>query len=138
MSRKVLIAIRTGAGVTYGRVVKATEMMDIQDFAHGHIERVVRDKLMRNATLAESAGFNYTLPGGMVVSIGEGHAIDVQGRSYDTLPAGTATQITIPAAHVSLPRIDLIFATLVADQDEEPGALPFRRLLSTSESGRWR
>ena len=135
MSRKVLVATREEAGVTYGRVVKATEMMNIQDFAHTHVEHVVRDKLMRNATQAESAGFNYTLPGGMVVSIGEGHALDVQGRSFDTLPDGAATPITIPAAHVSLARIDLIFATLVADQDEEPGALPFRRLLSTSELG---
>ena len=133
MSRKALVAIRTDAGVTYGRVVKATEMMDIQDFAHSHVEHVVRDKLMRNATQAESAGFNYTLPGGMIVSVGEGHAIDVQGRSFDTLPAGVAAPVTISAAHVSLPRIDLIFATLIADQDEEPSALPFRRLLSTSE-----
>ncbi|MET0623111.1 MAG: hypothetical protein ABW250_09050 [Pyrinomonadaceae bacterium] len=133
MSRKVLIVTREAAGVIYGRVVKATEQMLMQDFAHSHIERVVRDKLMRNAAQAEVAGFNYTLPGGMGVSVGEGHAIDVTGRSFDTLPSGAASVVTMTNAHGSLPRIDLIYATLVADSDREETALPFRQQLTQSE-----
>ena len=56
MSRKVLVATREEAGVTYGRVVKATEMMNIQDFAHTHVEHVVRDKLMRCRPCPPTAG----------------------------------------------------------------------------------
>jgi hypothetical protein len=132
MSRKVLIQTRVVAGVTYGRVVKATEQMSIQDFAHEHIEMVTRDLLMKGGATALVSGFDFTLTTGLGISLAEGHAVDLQGRSFQTLPTGQ-TVVSVPAAHASLPRIDLIFATLVADQDAENAPLSFRRLLTEAE-----
>jgi hypothetical protein len=131
--RKVLILNRVEGGVTYGRVVKTTEHMDMQTYAHEHVDKVTRDKLMRNATFAEVTGFVAALTTGLGMSIAEGHAIDVQGRSFQTLPTGQATAVVMPPAHASLPRIDLVYASLVVDQDTANLDLPFRRLRTTAE-----
>lgn len=134
MSRKVLILNRVEGSVTYGRVVKTTEHMAMQDYAHEHVEMVVRDKLMRNATATEVTGFALTLTAGTLgFSIAEGHVIDVLGRSFNTLPPGQATALAVPQAHASLPRIDLVYASLAADQDAVNADLPFRRLRTTVE-----
>nr|MBA3240861.1 hypothetical protein [Acidobacteriota bacterium] len=65
MSRKVFIQHYVDGGIEYGRVVKPTEMMDIQNFAHEHTEMVTRDLLMKNAPAPQVSGFGYTLAGGM-------------------------------------------------------------------------
>lgn len=133
MSRKTLILTQERAGYTLGRVVKATEMMSIQDYAHDHIEKVVRDLLMAGGANALTAGFDYTLTSGLGLSIGEGHAIDLAGHSFNTYPAGQPSLVASPQAHPSLPRIDLVYATLVTDQDTDDAPTPYRRLLSESE-----
>src|SRR3712207_7087107 len=63
-----LFRSRTEGGVTYGRVVKASEHMAMQEYAHEHVEAVTRDKLMRNATAAEVAGFAAALTTGLGLS----------------------------------------------------------------------
>jgi hypothetical protein len=134
MSRKVLILNRVEGSVTYGRVVKTTEHMAMQDYAHEHIEMIVRDKLMRNATAAEVTGFALTLTAGTLgFSIAEGHVVDLLGRSFNTLPPGQASALAVPQAHASLPRIDLVYASLAADQDAVNADLPHRRLRTTIE-----
>jgi len=134
MSRKVFIQHYVdGGGIEYGRVVKPSEMMDIQNFAHEHTEMVTRDLLMKNAPAPQVSGFGYTLAGGMNLTIASGHAVDALGRSFETLPTGQAAGIVIPAAHASQPRIDLVYAALSADQNAENAPLPHRRLLTSLE-----
>ena len=133
MSRSALVLQRVEAGVTYGRVVKTTEINDLQKFAHEHVEVVARDKLMRNAAAAEVTGFGMTLTTGLGFSIAEGHVLDTLGRSFNTYPTGQAAAVLLAGAHASLPRIDLVYATLVVDQDAEALDMPYRRLLSPAE-----
>lgn len=133
MSRKVLVLTVEEGGVKFGRVVKASELMDMQDFSHEHIEVVTRDLLMRNAPTAMVAGFTSALAGGLNLTIAEGHAVDAQGRSFQTLPPGQAAAVPVPAAHASLPRIDLVFATLVTNQDSDVTAMPRRRVRTEAE-----
>lgn len=133
MSRKVLILNLITGGVEFGRVVLPSEMMSLQDFAHAHVEVVARDLLMRNATGPMVAGFDRTLTGLLNISVAAGHVMDAQGLSYETLPAGQATAVTLAPAHATLPRIDLVYVTLSANQDAESTALPHRRLLTSAE-----
>jgi hypothetical protein len=132
MSRKVRIAHFVAGGVEYGRVVQPSEHMDMQHYAHRHVELVTRDKLTGGGAV-EVSGFDYALPGGMNFSVGEGHALDGDGLSYHTFPEGEASVVAIPAAHPAQPRIDLVVATLQAEVETENGPLAHRRLRTTLE-----
>lgn len=134
MSRKVLIQHYVdGNGVEFGRVVKPSEMMSIQDYAHNHIEQITRDLIMRNAASSVVAGFGLTLTGGMNLSVAAGTVVDAQGRSFDTFPAGNPSVLAVSAAHASQPRIDLVYASVSVDQDSENQLLPHRRLRTSLE-----
>jgi hypothetical protein len=135
MSKKSLIQqIQPVAlGPVYGRVSNPVDFMNSQIYAHKHIEGVVRDALMADAANALVAGFNYTLPGGLNVSIAAGQAIAPNGLSHDTLPLGEARVIALNAAHPALPRIDLIYALLETDADAGIEFRPYVRLRTQIE-----
>src|ERR1044072_1112022 len=133
MSRKILIQSYIDGLVEYGRVVKPSEMLDLQTFAHKHIEAITRDLLMLSAANALVAGFDYSLPGNLNVQIAAGHVVDPSGQSYETLPAGDPATVTLAAAHPSLPRIDLIVVAFATDQDAADTLLPHRRLRTQLE-----
>jgi hypothetical protein len=122
-----------GNGVEYGRVVKPSEMVAMQEFAHEHIELITRDALMQGAVSAAVAGFALTLMGALNVSIAPGQAINQEGLNFETLPQNQPTGVTLPAANPALPRIDVIYIALAADQNAEVGPLPHRRLLTSVE-----
>lgn len=133
MSRKVLIQHYLAGVTEYGRVVKPSEMTDLQTFAHEHIEAITRDLLMLSAANPLVAGFNCNLPGNLNVQIAAGHVVDPSGQSYETLPAGDPATVTLAAAHPSLPRIDLIVVAFATDQDAADTLLPHRRLRTQLE-----
>src|ERR1044072_8904592 len=134
MSRKILIQSYIDGLVEYGRVVKPSEMLDLQTFAHKHIEAITRDLLMLSAaTTRLVAVFNYSLPGTLNVQIAAAHVVDPSGQSYETLPAGDPATVTLAAAHPSLPRIDLIVVAFATDQDAADTLLPHRRLRTQLE-----
>lgn len=112
MSRLVLIEMYESGGKTYGRVSDPLEFMKSQNFAHGHIERVARALLTANSPAAQVEGFGGTLTSGLSMGVAAGQAITAGGLAYDTLPDDASTVVTMPAAHVSLPRIDLVYARL--------------------------
>ena len=120
-------------GPRYGRIVRPQDMLNVQEFMKSRVDSVARDFIMRESPAAYVAGFDRALPGGMNLSVGAGHALDAAGRSFDTYPAGQASVVQIPAAHAALPRVDLVYAALAADQDAEVQLLPHRRVRTQLE-----
>jgi hypothetical protein len=123
-------------GPVFGRVINPEQMHELQVFAHEHIEVVTKDLLVAGATSAQVAGFSAAVTTGLSVSVGTGHAVDQNGLSYQT--GEDATVVAMAAAHVSLPRIDLIYATLEIDAPVDSEYRPFRQLrtLVELEAGR--
>jgi hypothetical protein len=118
-------------GPVFGRVMDPVAIQRLQDYAHGHINQVVRDLLMAGAPAAEIAGLAATVAGGLSVSIATGSVVDALGVSYET--PDDASVVTMAAAHVSLPRIDLIYATLEVDANAETELVSFRQLRTQAE-----
>ncbi len=135
MSRKILVQqIQPDPqGPVYGRVSDPIEFMNSQDYAHEHTELISRDLLMAGASEAVVGGFGYSLSGGLGLEIAEGHAVDPNGLSFQTLPVGESTDMTLDAADPALPRIDLIYATLETDADAEIEFRPYVRLRTQME-----
>lgn len=133
MSRRQLIQHYVVGDVEYGRVVKPFEMMNMQGFAHEHVEGAVKDFLMQGSATAQVGGFGYTLPGGLNISVASGRAVNTSGLTFDTMPLGDATVVPLAAAHVSLPRIDLIYAVMEAGVNTENGPLTHRQLRTQLE-----
>lgn len=133
MSRKVRIQQHADAGLNFGKLPLAEEMMDMQRFAHRHVELVTRDALTGGSAGALVAGFDYQLPGGLQFSVGAGQALSTAGLSHETLPEGDATVLALGAAHVALPRVDLVYARLDADAPTDVQLRPFRRLRTQAE-----
>lgn len=135
MSRRRLIQTYQPdpAGPQYGRVVGPGDLMDIQEFAKRRLDLVLRDLVMRTAAVAQVEGFAHSLPGGLTFRVAPGHATDVLGRSFETYPLDENTDVQIGAAPPANSRIDLVYASLVANQDAEPLLLPHRRLRSQLE-----
>jgi hypothetical protein len=131
--RKVNIEQHEEAGVKYGYILSAEDLMLIQEFAHAHSTMLARDIAMLGAAGALVSGFDFALPGNLQVSIAAGHALGVDGLSHETLPEGEAAVVVLDAAHVSLPRFDLICARLDGEAATDDQFRPFRRLLETAE-----
>jgi hypothetical protein len=112
MSSKTLIESYATGGRIYGRVSDPEDFMLSQDFAHAHVEAVVRALLTKNSPQPVVEGFARTLTTGLSVSVAAGQVITAEGQSHDTFPDGVATVVTMPAAHVSLPRVDLVYARI--------------------------
>lgn len=133
MSKKVLVQQIQPMqnGPVYGQVSDPRDFQKSQDYAHTHIELITRDCLMQGATGALVSGFDFSLNGGLGISVGPGHVIDRDGYSYETDADPTA--LTLPAAHPSLPRIDLIVAVLERDVPSKLELRPFVRLRTQQE-----
>jgi len=118
-------------GPAFGRVIDPNDIQKLQDFSHAHITQIVKDLLVAGAAGAQVAGFLATAAGGMNVSVATGSVVDQNGVSYDGPEA--AFVVAIPAAHVALPRKDLIFATIAIDTAAESEFKPFRQLRTQAE-----
>lgn len=121
-------------GPYFGRVSDPAEFMNMQVFAHEHTEGVVKDFLMPGATgPLVGSGFDYTLPGGLGVSVAAGRAVKPDGKSYDTLPLGQASVVTMAVADPTLPRIDLVYALLETAANAAPVFKPFVQLRTQAQ-----
>lgn len=132
MSKKVFVlSVQPEVdGPIFGRVIDPEGIQSLQDYAHGHVVQVVKDKLMAGAPAAEVAGFAATVAGLLKVDVAAGTVIDPTGISYDS-PG--VEQVTLAAAHATLPRIDLVFATLEVDAEAESEFGPFRQVRTQFE-----
>lgn len=136
MSKKIyVVSVQPDPeGPVFGRVMDPTDFMTSQDFAHGHVEQITRDLLVAGAAGAQVAGFEAALTSGLSVEIAKGDAVDQNGICYETdEPDDDPSLVTMTAAHVSLPRIDLIVATLAIDTPVGSEFNPFRRLRTQAE-----
>jgi hypothetical protein len=118
-------------GPVFGRVMDPNDFQKSQDFAHEHINQVVRDLLVAGAASAQAAGFAAALAGGLNVSIDVGAVVDALGESYES--PTNATVVALNAANPALPRIDLIYAALEIDTPTASEFRPFRRLRTQAE-----
>src|ERR1051325_377456 len=119
-------------GPVFGRVMQSIDFRKSQRFSHEHTEQVVRDLLVAGAADAQVAGFAAAVAGTLHVSVARGSVVDPNGISYDS-ESDDATVVALNAAHVTLPRIDLIYATLEADAQTNTEFRPFRRLRTSPE-----
>ncbi|MGB7923458.1 MAG: hypothetical protein WCF57_09455 [Pyrinomonadaceae bacterium] len=117
-------------GPVFGQIADPLDFVEAQTFAHQHTEKITKDFLMDGATQALVNGFNYTLTGGLNVQIGVGHAVSIAGLSYEL---AAASVMQLPAAHATLPRIDLVYALLETDAASALELRPFKRLLTSAE-----
>lgn len=120
-------------GPAYGRVVQPQDLMDIQEYLERRIDLVLRDLVIRTAAVAQVEGFAHALPGGMSFRVAAGQATDLLGRSFESYPLDENNDLQIGAAPPSNSRIDLVYASLVAEQDAEPILLLHRRLRVQAE-----
>lgn len=133
MSKKVFIlSVQPELdGPTFGRVMDPEAIQRLQDYAHAHVSQVVKNLLVAGAAGAQVAGFAATVAGGLEVSVATGTVVDANGISYES--PDDASVVTMAAAHVSLPRIDLIYATLEVDASAEVENVSFRQLRTQAE-----
>ena len=117
-------------GPTFARMIATADQMAIQEFAHDHVTRVVKDMLVAGAEAAQVAGFAATLTEGLGVSIAAGNAIDENGVHYQL---DAAVEKILGAADPANPRIDIIYGTLSVDAEAELELAPFRRRRTTAE-----
>jgi hypothetical protein len=134
MSRRVLNLIYQPdpLGPSFGRMADPADFMKSEQYAHEHAERVTREYLSKGETATKVGGFGLSLTTGMGLSIASGVAVTPAGLLYDANPE-VATVLTLGAAHASLPRIDLVYATLATDAQVLPAFRPYRQIRSQSE-----
>jgi hypothetical protein len=121
-------------GPVFGRNLNPADFMKAQDFDHRHVEQITKDLLVAGAASAQVAGFAATLTAGLGVSIAKGDVVDQNGVCYETDQEGDGPSVVaMAAAHVSLPRIDLIVATLSIDTPVLTEFESFRRLRTQAE-----
>ena len=121
-------------GPVFGRNLDPLDFMKAQDFGHKHVEQITKDLLVAGAAGAQVAGFAATLTAGLAVSIAKGDAVDENGVCYETDQVDDGpTVVAMAAAHVSLPRIDLIVATLSIDTPVLTEFESYRRLRTQAE-----
>lgn len=117
-------------GPIFGRVDDPVQLQNAQDYAHDHIIRVTKDLLVKGAAAPQVAGFAATLTGNLDLSIAAGNAIDPNGIHYQL---DSAAALTLDAADVANPRIDLIYATLAEDAQALSENVLFRQLRTQEE-----
>lgn len=133
MSNKILVySVQPEVdGPIFARAIDPTDIAALQSLAHGHLEQIVKDLLMAGATGAQVAGFGAHTTGTLHVSVAHGTAVDASGLSYDSPDEPTVVELA--AAHATLPRIDLIYATLEADAETDSALVSTRRLRTLEE-----
>jgi L-lactate utilization protein LutC len=118
-------------GPIFGRVIDPVDIQKLQDYAHGHTEQITRDLLVAGAPGAQVAGFAAAVDGGLNVEVATGAVVDELGISYEG--PDDATVVTMQAAHVALPRVDLIIATLAPETQALLEFKPFKQLRTQLE-----
>lgn len=134
MSKKVLVqqVQPNPGGPVFGQVSNPADFMNAQIFGHAHVEAIARDFVIGSCASTAVAGFVYALPGGMGFQVnGPGHIIDPNGLSYE-LDVAQAV-LTLAPADPSVPRIDLVIATLQVDVAEASELRPFVQLRTQAE-----
>lgn len=119
-------------GNTYGQVSSPDDLMKAQDFAHEHVNGLTHDFINRSSR-PEIVGFDYSLGAGNAFNItvaAPGRIYTQDGISYDL---ADDTTVTFDTAHATLPRIDLVVATIEDEADSELDLIPFVRLRTTEE-----
>lgn len=118
-------------GPTFGRVMDPQDFQKSQDYAHAHVDQVVKNLLVAGAQSAQVAGFQATVAGGLNVSVATGAVVDAWGISYES-PAA-ASVVAMAAAHQNLNRLDLIYASLEIDANANSEFRPYRQLRTQAE-----
>jgi len=135
MSKSVIVQIvqPDPGGPRYGQVFDPADFLKGQAYSHQHVERVVRDLLVKGAGGAQVVGFDYELPGGLTVRLNNcGHIISTFGLSYE-YEGDSTVDLPLVAANALLPRIDLVCATLETDALTEEEFRAFVRLRDEAE-----
>jgi hypothetical protein len=113
------------SGPVLGRVWDVEEFQKLQDYAHGHIEQIVKSLLMNNAATAVVDGFEATLTSGLEMTIAPGSAFHAtNGKTYDLADAQTVELGTADPTHA---RIDYVYALIETDAQAELEFRPFRQ-----------
>lgn len=130
MSKQRLVQkIQPGnTGPFFGQNSSPSDLMLAQQYAHEHIEHVSKDFLLSQNK--EVAGFDYALGEGneWTITVFAGRAYDANGLSFGSQD----TTLDIDESD-ELPRIDLVYAQLEADEPALPLLIPFTRLRTTDE-----
>lgn len=121
--------------ITYGLRGDPGDFELSQQYAHDHVTAVTRVLMTAGLAATEVSGFDYTLAGGLSLSIAAGQAFDAAGNFYETVtdPAGQPAVVTLDAADATNPRIDLVYILLESGVQAEPLPRTFRRLRTPSE-----
>ncbi|HEY6334234.1 MAG TPA: hypothetical protein VI756_33275, partial [Blastocatellia bacterium] len=134
MSKKILIQEiqPDSGGPVFAPVSSPNDIMGAQIYAHQHVEEVSADFIVGDCAAPVCRGFNYTLTGGLGITIGPGHLMDAQGKWYglDDLPN---VPLTLSAADPNNLRIDQIVATLTIDNPSLPESIAFGQLLTQDQ-----
>ena len=135
MKKSYIVAMQPDpAGPFFGRGMNPVEFMNAQNYGHDHTQRVTKDLLVAGAAGPQVAGFAATPTSGLSVSIAKGDVVDQNGVLYETDQEGEGSSlVTMAAAHVSLPRIDLVIATIAIDTPVGAQFESFRRLRTDAE-----
>jgi hypothetical protein len=121
--------------IVYGLRGDPTDFSLSQQYTHEHVKAVASVFLSAGMAAVEVSGFDYTLAGGLSLSIAAGQAFDAAANYYETIsdPEGQPTVVTLDAADATNPRIDVIYALLEQGVEAEPLPRTFRRLLTPTE-----
>jgi hypothetical protein len=135
MSKKVyVLSVQPDPnGPVFGRLASPTDFQNSQNYAHSHIEEIVKDALLAGSTNPQVSGFNAAVGTGLTVAMQPGAAIDVDGTSYDSDYSGATLTLQHAAADPSHARIDLIYATFEKDAPSLAQFVEFRELRTQAE-----
>jgi hypothetical protein len=135
MSKKVLIQqIQPDppSGPVFGQIAQPSDVMGAQIYAHQHVEELTKDFIVGDCGSPVCHGFNWTLTGGLGITIGGGHLADAIGKWYGLDDLANVPLVLSPADPTNL-RIDLIVGTLAIDNPSVPEAISFMQLLTQSQ-----
>jgi hypothetical protein len=127
MSKKRNVQLVVDGGLNFGQAITHNDFTKMQDFAHLHPENLTRDFLTQFFEI-DVAQFWIDSSIGLTANVAAGR-IYQNGIQFD----GDAVQVTFDAAHATLPRIDVIYATCVQDSSEELTSTPFQRIRTSLE-----
>lgn len=130
--KKTLVQQVEQNGKVFGQVSSPTDVMKAQDFLHQRISDLTHD-FLNNSKTNEVIGFDYELGNGNSFQFtvkAPGRIYAQEGKEYDFL---NSTALTIPPAHETLPRLDLVVGVLEDNMDAALALIPFVQLRSFEE-----
>lgn len=130
--KKSVVQTLVEGGVTFGQVSDPRDLMKAQDFVHDRVSGILYDFINRLRP-AEVSGFAYSLGAGTAFNISvqtPGRVHSQAGLTYDLESGAT---LNIAPADATLPRLDLVVATLDDAVDATISPIPFVRLRTSGE-----